>query len=109
MLFYISTISCISRNQGSEKKKKKKNSCNTNRRQCIVDNISSSMQEVKSDVRQGSVLGPVLFLIFINDMPLFINEACVEVYADDTTVHAAHKNQNVVEIKLKNSATDYKS
>ena len=32
-----------------------------------------------------------------------------EVYADDTTVHAAHKDQNVVEIKLQNSAIDYKS
>ena len=29
--------------------------------------------------------------------------------ADDTTVHAAHEVQNVVEIKLQNSATDYKS
>ena len=54
-------------------------------------------------------LGPVLFLIFINDMRLFINEAYAEVYADDTTVHAAHKDQNVVEIKLQTSAIDFKS
>ena len=108
-MLFLHKYDILHKSQSGFRKKKKKNSCNTNRRQCIVDNISSSMQEVKSDVRQGSVLGPVLFLIFINDMPLFINEACVEVYADDTTVHAAHKNQNAVEIKLKNSATDYKS
>ena len=56
----------------------------SNRRQCIVNNMtSSSMQEVKIGVSQGSVLGPVLFLIFINGMSLFINEAYSEVYADD--------------------------
>ena len=42
-------------------------------------------------------------------MPLIINEAYADVYADDTTVHAAHKDQNMVEIKLQNRAIDYKS
>ena len=52
---------------------------------------------------QGRVFGPALVLIFINDMPLFINEA----YADDTTVHVADKDENVVEIKLQRSATSF--
>ena len=81
----------------------------TNRRQCIVDKTAtSSLQQVISGVPQGSVLGPVLFLIFINDMPLFINEAYAEIYADDTTAHTAHKDQNVVEVKLQGSSTDFK-
>ena len=36
----------------------------------------------------------------MNDMPLYINEAYAEIYADDTTAHTAHKlDQNVVQVK----------
>ena len=65
------------------------------RKQSIVEKkIHSSMQDVKSGVPQGStmIIGPVLLLIFIYDIPLFINEAYVEVYADDSTVQAANKD-----------------
>ena len=82
----------------------------SNRYQCIVTSkISSSLQQVKSVVPQGSVLGPALFLIFINDMPLLIYEAYAEIYADDTIVHTASTDEKVIETKLQVSATNFKS
>ena len=80
----------------------------TNRKQCIVNlNIRSSLQISKSGVQQGSVLGPVLFLLLVNDYPLFIKEVYLDLYADDATVHASGKKQN--ELKLQTGIDDFKN
>ncbi|MCW4336379.1 MAG: reverse transcriptase domain-containing protein [Candidatus Thiodiazotropha endolucinida] len=80
----------------------------TNRSQCILENsLKSSFQSIKAGVPQGSVLGPVLFLLFVNDLPLFINEAHIDMYADDATVHHANKCMDVVETTIQGGGIDF--
>ena len=61
----------------------------TNRMQQVTFNNShSQLKLVKHGVPQGSVLGPVLFIIYTNDLPASINDNNINVvlYADDTTI-----------------------
>ena len=48
-----------------------------------LDNASSALLPVKSGVPQGNILGPLLFLIYINDLPECINYASCRLFADD--------------------------
>ena len=58
-----------------------------------VNGLTSDFKCVKTGVPQGSVLGPLLFSLYINDMPLSLNNTSdVLMYADDSIVFSSSKN-----------------
>ena len=57
----------------------------------------SKWHNVMSGIPQGSVLGPVLFVLFINDLPLNV-ESDVCMFADDTKLYREIANQ--IDIKI---------
>lgn len=58
-----------------------------NRKQYVsVNNVNSSLETIRCGVPQGSVLGPTLFLIYINSIGKLSLRGNIKLYADDTTL-----------------------
>ena len=65
----------------------------SNRKQyVVVDGVESTQLDVNLGVPQGSVLGPLLFLIYVNDIVNSSNLLKFSLFADDTVVLYSHKN-----------------
>ena len=58
------------------------------RQRVVLGDKKSDWQDVTSGIPQGSVLGPILFTIFINDMPDVVH-SCMKLFADDAKVFRA--------------------
>ena len=82
----------------------------TTRKQYVLyNNVKSRTLDITCGVPQGSILGPLLFLIYVNDIANCLNHSKVIVFADDTTIfsssksiHSLYKNVNADLAELSN-------
>ena len=71
-----------------------------------IEGQRSSEQEVKFGVPQGSVLGPRLFNIYVNDLPQVPSCGKMEMFADDTTLYCIGDSMDDVCSKIQVSMAE---
>jgi hypothetical protein len=78
----------------------------SNRQQLVcIDGISSSLRKLSCGVPQGSLLGPLLYLCYSNDMETSVHNKLL-LYADDSVIITSHKDPEVISHSL---SSDLKS
>lgn len=81
----------------------------SNRQQVTeLNGCRSSKRSIELGVPQGSILGPLLFLIYVNDVPVVFKDVDVVLFADDTSLIVKDKCNEVVSSKIKSSIFDLK-
>ena len=73
----------------------------TNRKQrCSVNGCLSDFTTLKCGVPQGTILGPLLFLIYINDLPNCLSFSVPRMYADDTHITYAGSDLHLIQSSI---------
>ena len=67
---------------------------------CTVNGVWSKKNLVTCGIPQGSILGPLLFLIYINDLPTSLEHSSSRMFADDTTLTVSGKSLHDVEVAI---------
>ena len=67
---------------------------------CKLQNTMSKVVDITCGVPQGSNLGPLLFLLYINDLPNCPEETQASMFADDTNLFCQGKSSTEIESKI---------
>ena len=65
-----------------------------------IGNIKSEWGEINKSVPQGSILGPLIFNIFLNDLFYFVKQGNKYNYADDNSISVSHKELTILSRQL---------
>ena len=70
----------------------------SNRTQVVAEfqGVTSAPEAVSTGVPQGSILGPLLFILHINDLPEVVSECNILMYADDTVLYCSSSQASVI-------------
>lgn len=75
--------------------------------QCVsIGTAVSSLQQVVTGVPQGSILGPLLFILYINDINTINKTPTYVIYADDTSLFFTGKNLQILAPEINNALED---
>ena len=73
----------------------------SNRKQLVsIGNVTSDLKPITCGVPQGSVLGPLLFLLYINDFSKSAPDLDFHLFADDSNLFCSHKSLQCLEAKV---------
>ena len=69
-------------------------------KKCQLGDLVSTERRVTCGIPQGSILGPLFFLVYINDLPECLNQATPRLFADDTNLTVAGESIQEIELNM---------
>jgi len=67
----------------------------TRRQRIVINGCVSDLSPVSSGVPQGSILGPILFILYINDLPSVVGST-MRIFADDVALYCSVDSQSEI-------------